>query len=43
MSAMTQEPVDPGMLRFYKELLKHSPPESADWPLPQQRQAWDDV
>jgi acetyl esterase len=41
--AMTQQPVDEGMLKFYKELSKHSPPESAHWPLPEQRRAWDDV
>ena len=40
---MTDVPVDEGMLKFYKELSKHSPPESALWPLPRQRQAWDDV
>ena len=36
-------PVDEGMLKFYKELSKHSPPECASWPLPEQRKAWDDV
>jgi len=40
---MSQTPIDPGMLTFYKELSRHSPAESANWPLPQQRQAWDDV
>lgn len=40
---MSDLPVDAGMLKFYKELSQHSPPESAHWPLPQQRQAWDDV
>ncbi len=35
--------VDPGMLKFYKKLCEHSPPESANWPLDRQRQAWDDV
>jgi acetyl esterase len=40
---MTGVPIDEGMLKFYKELSKHSPPESAGWPLPRQRQAWDDV
>jgi len=40
---MTDVPVDPGMLKFYAELSQHSPPESAHWPLPRQRQAWDDV
>ncbi len=36
-------PVDPGMLKFYEELSRHSPPESAQWPLDRQRKAWDDV
>jgi len=40
---MTDLPVDPGMLRFYEELLKHSPPESVNWPLPEQRKGWEDV
>lgn len=40
---MSQTPVDAGMLKFYKELSAHSPPESASWPLPQQRKAWDDL
>lgn len=40
---MAQQPVDPGMLSFYKELSKLSPPESAHWPLPEQRKGWDDV
>ncbi|MCB1380760.1 MAG: alpha/beta hydrolase [Alphaproteobacteria bacterium] len=40
---MTLTPVDDGMLSFYKELSRHSPPESAHWPLPEQRKAWDDV
>jgi len=40
---MSQQPVDEGMLAFYEELSKHSPPESAHWPLPEQRKAWDDV
>lgn len=40
---MRQLPVDEGMLTFYKELSKHSPPESASWPLPEQRAAWDGV
>jgi acetyl esterase len=39
---MTQD-IDEGMLTFYKELSKHSPPESANWPLPKQRKAWDEV
>lgn len=40
---MSDLPVDPGMLRFYDELLKHSPPESVNWPLPEQRRGWEDV
>ncbi len=40
---MKQAPIDPGMMRFYKELSKHSPPESATWPLDKQRSAWEDV
>ena len=40
---MPQTPVDAGMLKFYAELSRHSPPESANWPLERQRQAWDDV
>jgi len=40
---MVEMPVDEGMLKFYKELSQHSPPESAHWPLPEQRAAWDGV
>ena len=40
---MREMPVDAGMLKFYDELSKHSPPESATWPLPEQRAAWDAV
>ena len=40
---MMTEAIDEGMLTFYKELSRHSPPESAAWPLPEQRKAWDDV
>jgi acetyl esterase len=40
---MAITPIDPGMLTFYKELSKLTPPESATWPLPRQRQAWDEV
>lgn len=40
---MSPVPVDPGMLKFYKELSEHSPPESAHWPLDRQRAAWDAV
>jgi acetyl esterase len=40
---MSDVPIDAGMLKFYKELSAHSPPESAAWPLPRQRQAWDEV
>ncbi|HEX7109923.1 MAG TPA: alpha/beta hydrolase, partial [Aestuariivirga sp.] len=40
---MMTQAIDEGMLTFYKELSRHSPPESADWPLAEQRKAWDDV
>jgi acetyl esterase len=40
---VTSLPVDQGMLAFYKELSKLSPPESASWPLPRQRESWDKV
>ena len=40
---MTTQPVDDGMLTFYKELSKLSPAESAHWPLPKQRKGWDEV
>lgn len=40
---MSQTPIDPGMLKFYHELSRHSPPESAGWPIARQRQAWDEV
>ncbi len=40
---MTPQDIDEGMLTFYKELSQHSPPESATWPLPEQRAAWDGV
>jgi acetyl esterase len=40
---MNEMPVDEGMLRFYAELCAKSPPESVAWPLPRQRQAWDEV
>ena len=40
---MSEVPVDAGMLKFYKELSAHSPPEAAAWPLPRQRQAWDEL
>jgi acetyl esterase/lipase len=36
-------PIDHGMLKFYEELKAKSPPESVNWPLPKQRQAWDEV
>jgi acetyl esterase len=36
-------PIDEGMLSFYRTLNQQCPPESAAWPLPQQRRAWDDV
>ena len=40
---MTLQNIDEGMMTFYKKLSRHSPPESAAWPLAEQRQAWDDV
>jgi acetyl esterase len=40
---MARTPIDPGMMRFYEELSKHSPPESASWPLDRQRSAWEGV
>lgn len=36
-------PIDAGMLEFYRELSRHSPPESASWPLSEQRAGWDQV
>jgi len=36
-------PIDHGMLKFYEELKAKSPPESVNWPLPKQRQVWDEV
>jgi acetyl esterase len=40
---MTEMPIDAGMLKFYVELSAKSPPESVNWPLAKQRQAWDEV
>lgn len=40
---MSTTPIDPGMLAFYKELSKLTPPESSSWPLDRQRKAWDEV
>jgi acetyl esterase len=40
---MAHQGLDPGMLRFYEELSRHTPPESAEWPLARQRSAWEDV
>lgn len=37
------QPVDPGMLKFYKALSAESPPEAAAWPLDRQRAAWNAV
>lgn len=34
------EPVDPGMLRFYEELNRTCPADFAERPLPEQREAW---
>ena len=35
--------IDPGMLSFYKELLSKTPLGSDQWPLDQQRAAWNDL
>lgn len=35
--------IDPGMLEFYKALSAESPPESAHWPLDEQRAGWNAV
>jgi acetyl esterase len=35
--------IDPGMLKFYKELLAKTPLGSDQWPLDQQRAAWNDL
>jgi acetyl esterase len=35
--------IDPGMLQFYAALKAKSPPESVNWPLPRQREAWDEL
>jgi len=40
---MTTEPIDPGMLKFYEELSRQSPPEAVNWPLLEQRKSWDEV
>ena len=40
---MTDLPIDPGMLRFHDELMKLAPPESVNWPLPEQRKSWEDL
>jgi acetyl esterase len=37
---MTAMQIDPGMLEFYKELSAKTPPGSDQWPLEQQRAAW---
>lgn len=37
------EPIDAGMLKFYKALSAESPPESANWPLDEQRAGWNAV
>lgn len=36
-------PVDAGMMKFYKALSAESPPESANWPLDEQRSGWNAV
>lgn len=40
---MTDLPIDPEMLRFHDELMKLAPPESVNWPLPEQRKSWEDL
>jgi acetyl esterase len=40
---MGQPDIDAGMMRFYGALSQHSPPDSASWPLAQQRKSWEDV
>jgi acetyl esterase len=35
--------IDPGMLDFYKELSAKTPPGSDQWPLDQQRAAWNEL
>jgi acetyl esterase len=37
------EPIDPGMLAFYKALSAKSPPEAVTWPLARQRKEWDEL
>jgi acetyl esterase len=36
-------PIDPGMLAFYDKLHDASPAEAVTWPLPRQREAWNEV
>lgn len=38
-----QPPIDPGMLAFYEKLHDASPAEAVTWPLPRQREAWNEV
>ena len=40
---MSHVPVDQGMLTFYRELSSRSPPDAVNWPLPEQRKAWDEA
>jgi acetyl esterase len=39
---MTRLPIDPEMLAFLEEQARHSPPDLASLPLPEQRKAWED-
>jgi acetyl esterase len=40
---MIVQNLDEGMMTFNEELSKHTPPESATWPLARQREVWDHV
>jgi acetyl esterase len=40
---MIVQKLDEGMMTFYEELSKHTPPESVTWPLDLQREVWDHV
>jgi acetyl esterase len=40
---MSDQPLDPGMLAFYKELSAKTPAESSTWPLERQRREWDEL
>jgi acetyl esterase len=40
---MIVQNLDEGMMTFNEELSKHTPPESASWPLARQREVWENV